>query len=104
MDWYTIEFLYPKSFEKFKKTMFPNTGIISLNVLEHYDNKKLYNFFDKQSIFLIVEKIEKNQWVYTITSDDFVLGPGEFQTSRDNIEECGFMDCFRILEKIMNGE
>ena len=102
MDWYTIEYLYPQSFNQFKDMMFPNTGILSLSVLENYDNKKLYHFFDKKNVFLIVEKFKHNQWVYTITTNDIVFGPGDFQSSREKIEENGFNECFRILEKILN--
>ena len=46
MDWYTVEYLYPLSFSKFKEMMFPYTGIVSLTVLENYDLKKLYNIND----------------------------------------------------------
>jgi hypothetical protein len=82
--------------------MFPNTGIVSLTVLNNYDLKKLYHFFDKEKVYLIVEKLKQNQWVYTITTNDVVLGPGNFQNSREKIEEEGFLDCFRVLENILN--
>ena len=50
MDWYVIEYLYPISFQRFKDTMFPNVGIISLSTLGLYDTKKLYQFFDKEGV------------------------------------------------------
>ena len=103
MDWYTIEYLYPLSFKKFKEMMFPNTGIISLTVLENYDLKKLYHFFDKMGVYLIVEKFKYDQWVHTISTNDVVLGPGNFNTTREGTEEEGFTECFKILEKTLNG-
>lgn len=102
MDWYEIEYLYPKGFERFKEVMFPHTGLLSLNTLEFYDTKKLYHFFDKEHIYLIVEFLKPDQWVYTITTNDIVLGPGEFQPTRDKCEVIGFGDCFKILDKKLN--
>jgi hypothetical protein len=103
MDWYTIEYLYPLSFNKFKESMFPNTGIVSLTVLEHYDLKKLYSFFDNHKIYLIIENLKPSQWAYTISTNDIVFGPGDFQNSREKIEENGFTECFRTLEKMLAG-
>lgn len=102
MDWYEIEYLYPKGFERFKEVMFPHTGLISLTTLEFFDTKKLYHFFDKEHIYLIVEFLKPDQWIYTITTNDIVLGPGEFQKTRENCELIGFNDCFKILDKKLN--
>ena len=44
MDWYSIEYLFPKAFKRFAEVMFPNVGLLSLNTLEFYDTKKLYQF------------------------------------------------------------
>ena len=52
LDWYTINYLYPKSFERFSNVMFPNVGVVSLWTLEFYDTKKLYQFFDKEGVYL----------------------------------------------------
>jgi len=83
--------------------MFPNVGVLSLNTLEFYDNKKLYQFFDKEGIYLTLEMYKKNQWVYSISlHNGIVLGPG--QESKPTREECeidGFLDCFKLLDKII---
>ena len=42
MDWYIVQYLYPKAFKRFTDVMFPNVGVISLSTLEFYDVKKLY--------------------------------------------------------------
>ena len=67
MDWYVIEYLFPSAFKKFKETMFPNVGVLSLVTLELYDNKKLYQFFDKQGIYLNIEMLNLYQWVFSIS-------------------------------------
>jgi hypothetical protein len=103
MDWYTIEYLYPNGFKRFSELMFPNVGVLSLNTLEFYDNKKLYQFFDKEGIYLTLEMYKKSQWVYSISlHNGIVLGPG--QDSKPTREECevdGFLDCFKLLDKII---
>ena len=102
MDWYMIEYLYPKGFKRFIEIMFPHIGVPSLNILNSYETKKLYHFFDKESIYLIVEMLKSDIWVHTITTNDYVLGPGEFQKTREDCEINGFTDCFRILDKRLN--
>ena len=72
MDWYELEYLFPKAFQRFKESMFPHTGLPSLNTLSSYDIKKLYHFFDKEGVYLIVERIKSTIWVYTITTNDIV--------------------------------
>ena len=67
MDWYVIEYLYPKAFKKFTDTMFPNVGILSLSTLMLYDVKKLYQFFDKQGVYLNVEFLLPNQWLFSVS-------------------------------------
>ena len=103
MDWYTIEYLYPSGFKRFTEIMFPNVGVISLNTLEFYDNKKLYQFFDKEGVYLTLEMLKKNQWVYNISlCNGLVLGPGlGSATSREESEVEGFFECFKILDKII---
>ena len=83
--------------------MFPNVGVVSLNTLEFYDNKKLYQFFDKEGIYLIIEMYKKNQWVFNISLyNGFVLGPGkESKATREESEIDGFVECFKILDKII---
>jgi hypothetical protein len=101
MDWYTIEFLYPKSFKRFTEKMFPNLGILSLSTLCCYDMKKLYHFFDREGVYLTTEMYNPHQWVFTISlNNGIVFGPT--QDSRTNREDCecdGFCECFRVLDK-----
>ena len=54
LDWYTIKYLYPSAFTRFSEVMFPNIGVESISTLDLYDIKKLYHFFDKEGIFLII--------------------------------------------------
>lgn len=104
MEWYTIEFLYPKAFNKFVKTMFPNVGLLTVSTLENYDIKKLYKFFDEEGIYLTLEMYNPHQWVCSISLENgIVFGPTiESRTTREDCETEGFFECFRILEKIMN--
>ena len=101
MDWYVIEYLYPIAFQRFKDTMFPNVGIISLSTLGLYDSKKLYQFFDKEGVYLTVEMYNPHQWVFTISlKNGIVFGPTqESKTTREETETDGFIECFRILDK-----
>jgi hypothetical protein len=101
MDWYTIQYLYSNAMELFCSTMFPNVGVPSISVLEYYDNKKLYNFFDKQGIFLTIEMYTKNNWTYTISTENekVILTSKESKNKREDIENDGFEVCFRLLEK-----
>jgi hypothetical protein len=101
MDWYTIEYLYPLSFKRFTDMMFPNVGVISLSTLEYYDIKKLYQFFDKEGIYLNVEAYNKSQWVFSISLHNGIsLVPNQTtRTTRDEIELDGFTECFKMLDK-----
>lgn len=101
MDWYIIEYLYPQSFKKFTDTMFPNVGVVSVSTLSCYDIKKLYGFFDKEGIYLIVENYGKSSWLYTITlHNNFTLVPLQTnKQSREEIEIDGFTECFKVLDK-----
>jgi hypothetical protein len=103
MDWYMVQFLYPIAFKKFTDIMFPNVGVISLSTLELYDMKKLYQFFDRQGIFLTTEMCRKNQWLFTISlQNGVVLGPTQdSKTTRTDIESEGFMECFKIMDKTL---
>ena len=102
MDWYELEYLFPKAFQRFKESMFPHTGLPSLTALEYYDIKKLYYFFDKEGVYLIVERLKSDIWVHTITTNDYVLGPGDFKKTREDCEINGFTECFRLLDKKLN--
>lgn len=106
LDWYTIEYLYRESFKRFSDVMFPNVGILSISTLCVYDTKKLYQFFDKEGVYLTVEMYNPHQWVFTISlSNGIVFGPT--QDSKKTREECeleGFMDCFKILDKMLVGK
>jgi hypothetical protein len=101
IDWYVIECLYPNSFSEFTKMMFPNVGLPSLTILQYFDIKKLYKFFDKNGIFLTVEMITKNNWVYVISINDnkHIFSSKDSKQNRELIEIDGFNECFRILEK-----
>jgi hypothetical protein len=101
MDWYTVEFLYPVAFNRFKDRMFPNLGIISISCLQHYDLKKLYQFFDKEGVYLITEMCKPQSWVFSVSlSNGVVFGLGDSsKPNRDEIESEGFYECFRILDK-----
>jgi hypothetical protein len=105
MDWYTIEFLFPESFQRFTETMFPNIGIPSLSCLHLYDIKKLYKFFDNEGIFLTIEAYNSHHWVYTISLENGIcFGPGCVSaSSRFDIEVEGFSECFKILDKKIRG-
>lgn len=100
MDWYIIQHLYPRAMERFCEIMFPNLGVPCISVLEFYDIKKLYHFFDKQGIYLTVEMYTKNMWVYTISLDDgrVIVPTQSSKERREEIENDGFEECFRILE------
>lgn len=103
MDWYIIQYLYPKAFIRFSESMFPNVGVLSISTLNLYDNKKLYQFFDKQGVFLTVERLGEEQWLYSISlKNGIVYGPKqESKTSREEIEIDGFNECFKILDKLL---
>ena len=81
--------------------MFPYVGLVSLTTLESYDIKKLYNFFDKEGIYLTIELYNPNQWVFSISlQNGIVFGPD--QSSKSNREEIvydGFLECFKLLNK-----
>ena len=103
MDWYVINYLYPKAFERFAELMFPNVGVISLSTLKFYDARKLYQFFDKEGVYMTTEMYNPNQWVFTVSlHNGIVFGP--MQCSRQNRDECeldGFVECFKILDKLI---
>jgi hypothetical protein len=103
MDWYIIEYLYPKSFNKFIETMFPNIGVVSVSTLKNFDLKKLYSFFDKQGIYLILEINHLNDWNFVVKKDNWILSDISITAkSREEIEEEGFTYCFKKLEENIN--
>lgn len=101
LDWYTIEYLYPSSVERFSKVMFPNLGLVSLSLLNVLDMKRLYYFFDKQGIYLTVEMLSKDSWLYSVSLENGnSYAPCQISKStREEIEIEGFHECFRLLEK-----
>lgn len=103
MRWKEIEETYNDAYQKFVDCMFPNLGILSVTVLEYYDIKKLYKFFDDQGIYLIVEMLRPKQWQFLISFDNgIVVTPkSESKKSREEIEDEGFNECFRLLDKIL---
>lgn len=106
IDWYDIEYLYPESFNRFIGIMFPNVGVVSTSILKHFDVKKLYYFFDKEGVYLTVEKCCPHIWVYGISTDKgTAFGNGSSNGStREEIEMDGFIECFRVLEKKLKHE
>lgn len=105
MDWYAIEFLYPESFKRFARIMFPNIGIPSIYCLDCYDIKKLYKFFDNEGVYMTIESFSPNHWAYTISLHNGVcLGPGNISaSSRELMEIEGFFECFKILDRKIRG-
>jgi hypothetical protein len=103
IDWYSVEYLYPSSFKKFTNIMFPNVGVLSLSTLEFYDTKKLYYFFDKEGVYLTIEMYNPHQWVFSISlANGVVFGPTQdSKTTRSEVEYDGFLECFRILDKLI---
>jgi hypothetical protein len=103
MDWYVIDYLYPNALKKFIDTMFPNIGMPSISTLEFYDIKRLYNFFDKNGVYLYVEMYSKDQWVFTISlNNGVVFGPTQnSKKTREDAECDGFSECFKLMEKII---
>jgi hypothetical protein len=82
--------------------MFPNTGVVSISTLVYYDVKKLYHFFDGEGVYLFVERLHKSLWNYNISLDNGIcFGLGTSRKNREEIETDGFMDCFKILDKIL---
>jgi len=105
MDWYSVKFLYPLSFDKLIKTIYPNVGLVSIITLESYNIKQLYSFFDDEGIYLITDLISSKIWVYNIsTTGNKTTGMSKnSKATRDEIEIEGFYECFNILEqKIIN--
>lgn len=100
-DWYSIKYLFPNAFGKFAETMFPNVGIESISTLEYFDVKKLYHFFDREGIFLTVEMYTKNDWDFCISLSNGMsfITSKERKRTREEIEQDGFNECFRFLEK-----
>jgi hypothetical protein len=105
MDWYIIEKHYPKALTEFTNTMFPNIGLPCISLLSYYEIKKLYNFFDKNGIYLTVEMITKNNWVYSISLIDgkCIIPYQNVKENRELIEVEGFNECFKLLENKMKG-
>lgn len=103
MKWREIEESYPDSYNRFVECMFPNLGVISVSTLEYFDIKKLYKFFDDQGVFLIIEMYRPKQWQFLVSFDNgIVFTPkSESKKSRQEIEIEGFIECFRLLDKII---
>lgn len=81
--------------------MFPNVDLISIHTLNYYDVKGLYNFFDREGIYMIIEMYNPYQWVSNISLyNGVVLGQsGNSKTTREDAECEGFVECFKILDK-----
>ena len=99
MNWKKIRIVYPHAYQRFVEVMFPYVGVIGLSTLYLFDPKKLYYFFDKEKVFLMIERFGPNQWLYIITlGDGSVFCPTQSsRSSREEIEFDGFTECFRVL-------
>lgn len=99
LNWKKIKEEYPYSYDRFVGTMFPYVGVIGVSTLHLFEIKKLYYFFDKYGIYLTIERIGTNQWLYTISlSNGNILCPKQSsRSSREEVELDGFLECFRIL-------
>lgn len=103
MDWYEIEYIYPKSYQRFIDIMFPNVGILSISILKNFDIKKLYYFFDKEGYYLILELNNNDNWSYVVKKDNWILsGDNETKKTREEIEIIGFNYCFKQMEMTIN--
>jgi len=101
IQWKKIKNNYPHSYKRFVEVMFPYVGVIGVSTLDVFDTKRLFFFFDKESVFLNVERLGPYQWVYTISLSD---GRGSFpeqetRQTRDEIEIDGFNECFKVLNR-----
>jgi hypothetical protein len=101
LNWRKIKEVYPRSYGKFVETMFPYVGVIGFTSLSLFEVKKLYYFFDKNGIYLTIERIGPSQWLYTISlNDGSVLCPKQSsKQTREDVELDGFMECFRTLNE-----
>ena len=99
LNWKKIKEVYPHSYGRFVETMFPYVGVIGVSTLYLFEIKKLYYFFDRNGIYLTIERIGPNQWLYTISlSNGNVLCPKqESKQTREEVELDGFFECFRVL-------
>ena len=105
MDWYVVEYLYPNAFKRFTDIMFPNVGVLSISTLGLYDSKRLYQFFDKEGVYLTIEMYNPHQWVCSVSlKNGIVFGPTQdSKSTREETETEGFLECFRILDKKLKG-
>lgn len=101
LNWKKIKVLFPHSYNRFVDVMFPYVGVIGLSTLYLFEVNKLYYFFDKEKIYLTVERFGVNQWLFIISlGDGGVVCPKQSsRNSREEIELDGFMECFKILNK-----
>lgn len=101
LNWKKIKTQYPRSYDRFVGVMFPYVGVLGLSTLYLFETKKLYYFFDKQKVYLTIERFGNHQWLYTISlGDGTVLCPKqESRKTRDEIEIDGFIECFNVLNK-----
>lgn len=85
--------------------MFPNVGVVSISILKNFDIKKLYNFFDKEGFYLILELNQNKNWSFLLRKDNWIIGnQHETKKTRDEIEIVGFNYCFKQLEENLNSK
>jgi hypothetical protein len=103
LNWKKIKNEYPLSYERFVGTMFPYVGVLSVSTLDLFESKRLYYFFDKYKIYLTIEMIGPNQWLYTISlGDGTIICPRQTSmSSREEVEIEGFMSCFKTLNNFV---
>ena len=82
--------------------LFTNDGELAKKLTHpKHDVKKLYQFFDKEGVYLNVEMYNPHQWVCSISlHNGIVFGPSQSsKTTRNEIEIDGFLECFKVLDK-----
>ena len=102
-DWGKVIDEYPLSFKFFKETVFPNTPIVNRSILSLYHIRSLYYFFDSIGIILSVECFNESQWVGHIQlRSGFSFSIKGYHSSRSELENSAFIDCFEQLEVRLN--
>ena len=94
MNWEKIQEKYPKAFSYLKET-------------SHYDVKetrRLYDFFDKNDIFIEISIDKVDRWFYDIfgcydSGNIFKIAENSKYLIRSNAETAAFEKAFEILEQ-----
>ena len=114
MDWRRIKNIYPKSFrqliyfkkEKLKVHMSSVLVLTTGDVRSKFNNRDLYDFFDRYNIFTQVILIE-GLWYIRIVADESIYSNTEARSDTDPVpqknrrdaERDAFMLSFDFMEK-----